>query len=172
DGVSREALYAFVEQWTGGLLCVSHDRELRRRMDRIVELGQREGRVYGGNYDHFRERRDQEERAAEREMESARAAVRVAEREARAQRERQERRQAQGRRQRASGSLPRILLNARRSQAQTTAGQVRAITQREVEERRQRLAAARARVEERESPRIALASTQLPAGRTVLEMED
>jgi ATPase subunit of ABC transporter with duplicated ATPase domains len=38
DASSREALYAFVEGWTGGLLCVSHDRALLRRMDRIVEL--------------------------------------------------------------------------------------------------------------------------------------
>jgi ATPase subunit of ABC transporter with duplicated ATPase domains len=172
DADSRTALYDFVESWTGGLLCVSHDRALLRRMDRIVELSQLGVRVYGGNYDLYLERRRAEDEAAEREMGSARAALRVAEREARGLRERQARREAQGRRSRATANIPRILLNARKAQAQHTSSRVRAITQREVEERRARAAAARERVEERERPRFELTSAGLPAGRTVLELED
>lgn len=171
DATSREALYAFVEGWTGGLLCVSHDRALLRRMDRIVELSSLGVRVYGGDYDAYRARRDADDAAAARELESARAALRLAEREAREMRERQARREAQGRRDRATANIPKILLNGRRAQAQATGARVRAITEREVEERRERAAAARQRVEERERPRFALPSTRLPAGRTVLEME-
>ena len=108
DAGSRNALYAFVESWTGGLLCVSHDRALLRRMDRIVELSALGVRTYGGNYDAYRERRELEDDAAQREL----------------------------------------------------------------EERRERVTSARSRVEARESPRFALASTGLPAGRTVLELLD
>ncbi|HEX2189540.1 MAG TPA: ATP-binding cassette domain-containing protein, partial [Longimicrobiaceae bacterium] len=172
DAASREALYAFVEGWTGGLLCVSHDRALLRRMDRIVELSALGVRVYGGNYDAYRARRDADDAAAERELDSARAALRAAEREAREVRERQARRDAQGRRDRATANMPKILLNGRRAQAQATGARVRAVTEREVEERRARADAARRRVEERERPRFDLPSTGLPAGRTVLEMED
>jgi ATPase subunit of ABC transporter with duplicated ATPase domains len=172
DAPSREALYAFVEDWTGGLLCVSHDRELLRRMDRIVELSTLGVRVYGGNYDAYRAQRDAEDVAAERELGSARAALRRAEREAREVRERQARRDAQGRRARATANMPKILLNGRKAQAQATAARVRTITEREVEERRRRTDAARRRVEERESPRFELPSTQLHAGRTVLEVEE
>ncbi len=171
DAASREALYAFVEGWTGGLLCVSHDRALLRRMDRIVELSPLGVRVYGGDYDAYRARRDADDAAAEREMDSARAALRLAEREAREVRERQARREAQGRRDRATANIPKILLNARKGQAQATGAHVRAVTEREVEERRARAEAARRRVEERERPRFDLASTGLPAGRTVLEMQ-
>jgi ATPase subunit of ABC transporter with duplicated ATPase domains len=172
DAASREALHAFVEGWAGGLLCVSHDRALLRRMDRIVELSSLGVRVYGGDYDAYRARRDADDAAAEREMDSARAALRLAEREAREQRERQARREAQGRRDGATANLPKILLNGRKGQAQATGARVRAVTEREVEERRERAAAARRRVEERERPRFDLRSSGLPAGRTVLEMED
>jgi ATPase subunit of ABC transporter with duplicated ATPase domains len=171
DAASREALYAFVEGWTGGLLCVSHDRALLRRMDRIVELSSLGVRVYGGNYDVYRARRDADDAAIERELESARAELRRAERKAREVRERQARREARGRRERANANMPKILLNARMSQARATGARVRAITEREVEERRERVAAARRRVEERERPRFELPSAGLPAGRTVLEME-
>src|SRR5690606_29095278 len=70
DAASRETLYAFVEGWTGGILCVSHDRALLRRMDRIVELSSLGVRVYGGDYDAYRDRRALDDAAAEREMES------------------------------------------------------------------------------------------------------
>jgi ATPase subunit of ABC transporter with duplicated ATPase domains len=156
----------------GGILCVSHDRALLRRMDRIVELSSLGVRVYGGDYEAYRERRAQDDAAAEREMESARAALRLAESEARELRERQARREARGKRERATANMPKILLNARKAKAQSTGARVRAVIEREVEERREQLGAARSRVEERERPRFELASTGLPAGRTVLELLD
>lgn len=170
DARSREALYSFVEGWTGGLLAVSHDRALLRRMDRIVELSALGVRVYGGNYDDYRARRDADDAAAERELDSARAELRRAERSAREVRERQARREAQGRRGREAANIPRIMLGTYAGRAEGTTARVRAVTEREVEERRERAAAARQRVEERERPRFDLASSRLPAGRTVLEM--
>ncbi|HET7551734.1 MAG TPA: ABC-F family ATP-binding cassette domain-containing protein [Gemmatimonadaceae bacterium] len=172
DAGSREALYAFVEGWTGGLLCVSHDRALLRRMDRIVELSSLGVRVYGGDYDAYRERRELDDAAASRELDSARAALRLAEREARELRERQARREARGRRERATANMPKILLNSRKARSQATSARVGAVIEREVEERRERAAAARQRVEERERPRFELPSTGLPAGRTVLALQD
>ena len=53
DAASRDALYAFVEGWTGGMLCVSHDRALLRRMDRMVELSSLGVRTYGGGYKEY-----------------------------------------------------------------------------------------------------------------------
>ena len=170
DADARDALYDFVEGWTDGLLCVTHDRALLRRMDRIIELSALGVRGYGGNYDAYRAFREAEDAAAEREMDSARAALRAAEREARELRERQARRDAQGRRDRAGANMPKILLNARKAQSQATGARVRAVTEREVEERRERMDAARRRVEERERPRFDLPPSGLPAGRTVLEL--
>ncbi len=172
DAASREALYEFVSGWTGGLLCVSHDRALLRRMDRIIELSEAGVRTYGGNYDAYRARREADDAAAARELDSARAALRSAERKAREVRERQARREAQGRRDRATSTLPKILLNARAARAEATGGRVRSVTEREVAERQARLSEARHRVEEREQPRFDLPPTELPAGRTVLELDE
>jgi ATPase subunit of ABC transporter with duplicated ATPase domains len=110
--------------------------------------------------------------AATRELDSARAALRLREREARETRERQERREARGRRERAGANMPKILLNTRKAKAETTGARVRATIERELEESRERVAAARGRVEARERPRFELASAGLPAGRTVLELLD
>jgi ATPase subunit of ABC transporter with duplicated ATPase domains len=172
DAESRAALYDFVEQWTGGLVCVSHDRALLRRMDRIVELSALGVRVYGGNFDAYRARRDLDDAAAARELDSARAELRRVRRAAQEMRERQARREAKGRRDRATANMPKILLNGRRAQAEATGARVRAITEREVAKRRRRTEDARRRVEERESPRFSLPPANLAAGRTVLELDD
>ncbi|HVX39713.1 MAG TPA: ABC-F family ATP-binding cassette domain-containing protein [Gemmatimonadaceae bacterium] len=172
DAPSREALYELITAWTGGVVCVSHDRELLRRMDRIVELSSVGVRVYGGNYDDFVAQRAAERMAAERELDSARAALRDAEQKAREVRERQARREARGRRQRANANIPKILLNTRAANAEATSARIDAVSAREVDERRARVATARERVEEREQPRLHVASTRLPAGRTVLEIEE
>ncbi len=172
DDASREALGTFVDEWSGGIICVSHDRALLRRMDRIVELTALGVRIYGGNYDFYRERREADDAAAERELSQARAALRLAEREAREVRERQARREAQGKRNRANAGIPKILLNGRRRQAEATGARIRAVTGREVEERRARTTEARKRVEDRERPRFGIAPSHLPAGRTVLALDD
>jgi ATPase subunit of ABC transporter with duplicated ATPase domains len=172
DTGGREALYEFVETWTGGLLVVSHDRELLRRMDRIVELSGLGVRIYGGNLDAYRARRAEEDAAAERELASARAALRRTERKAREVRERQAHRDARGRRQRAGGGMPKILLNARKARAEGTGARLGALAGREVEEGRSRVEAARRNVEEREPPRFDLPAVDLPARRVVLEMVD
>jgi ATPase subunit of ABC transporter with duplicated ATPase domains len=172
DATSREALYTFIEQWPGGAVCVSHDRRLLRRMDRIVELSSLGVRVYGGGYDDFLAQRDAEQAAAERELDSARAALRGAEQKARDVQQRQARREARGRRERSTANMPKILLNTRAAKAEGTGARIAAASEREVNERRTRVAAARERVEEREEPRLHLRSTNLPAGRTVLVMEN
>lgn len=172
DGASRAALYTFVEGWRGGLVCVSHDRALLRRMDRIVELSSLGVRIYGGNYDHYRERRNAEDAAAADELSSARAALRAAERDAREQAERQARRAAKGRQDGRNANLPRILMGARKNQAEATTARVQSMAAREMEERNARLQAARSAVEERERPRFDLPPTGLASGRVVLEMSD
>jgi ATPase subunit of ABC transporter with duplicated ATPase domains len=68
--------------------------------------------------------------------------------------------------------MPRIAIGLRKRQAQATTARVRAVTAREVDERRARVDAARRRVEERERPRFDLPSSGLPMGRTALALEE
>ena len=50
DGDARRKLYGALDDFTGCLLVVSHDRELLDRMDRIAELHRGEMLFYGGNF--------------------------------------------------------------------------------------------------------------------------
>jgi ATPase subunit of ABC transporter with duplicated ATPase domains len=172
DRDGREALYAFVAGWTGGLLCASHDRELLGRMDRIAALSADGLRVYGGGWDAYVAETEAEEAAAAEALDSARAALRRARREAAEMVERQRKREARGRASAATANAPKILLGARRNRAEGTRGRVGETAERLVSEGRARMEEARRRVDERARLAPVVAPSGLGAGKLVAEMTD
>lgn len=103
DAAGRQALIAQLQRWTGGLLVVSHDRQLLRAMARIVELSPSGLRSYGGNYDFYAACKAQERQAAQDQLDQRKHERQREEQAMRTERERQERRQARGARRAAPG---------------------------------------------------------------------
>ncbi|WP_414159950.1 ATP-binding cassette domain-containing protein [Pseudomonas sp. BNK-45] len=62
-----------LRHWRGGLILVSHDRQLLMQVQRIVELGPLGARVYGGNYALFQAQRQALEGATQATLEQARS---------------------------------------------------------------------------------------------------
>ncbi|MCO7573328.1 ATP-binding cassette domain-containing protein [Pseudomonas chlororaphis] len=72
DRAGRHWLMEQLQHWRGGLILVSHDRQLLMQVQRIVELGPQGARVYGGNYALFQAQRQAHEHAAQATLEQAR----------------------------------------------------------------------------------------------------
>lgn len=72
DSTGRDWLLRVLRDWRGGLVVVSHDRQLLNTMGRIVELSPLGAQVYGGNYDAYRQQRDTQQQAAIASWEHAR----------------------------------------------------------------------------------------------------
>jgi ATPase subunit of ABC transporter with duplicated ATPase domains len=172
DQPSRQALYGALRDWPAGLLVVSHDRELLGLMDRIVELSPHGLRSYGGNYDLYNAQRDAEAAAAERQLEAAARQLRTTRREAQAARERQERRSSQGKKARGKAGMGKLALNTRRDASQKTTARLADTFEARVEDASAATAAAQARAEAERELDIKLSPVELPAGKTVLDMED
>ena len=51
--VGRSSVAEMVERWEGGVVVVSHDRDLLRRMERIVDISGLGVEVVGGGYDLY-----------------------------------------------------------------------------------------------------------------------
>lgn len=71
DSGGREWLYRQLENWRGGALIASHDRQLLARMPHILELTPAALRSYGGNYTDYQQQRDAEQMAARAALEHA-----------------------------------------------------------------------------------------------------
>ncbi len=165
---ARQRLYDAVANWTGVLVIVSHDRELLARVDQIADLSGGEVRLYGGNLAAYTELLAAEQAAAERTVVAAAAEVRREQRDLVEAQTKQARRDRQGRKVAASGSLPKILVNARKKAAQETAGRSRELHSERLQAARDRLEEAEQAVRDDAEIRVALPGTAVPAGRTVL----
>jgi len=65
DGPGRDWLMSELERWRGGLIVISHDRQLLERMQRIVELTPLGVTVYGGNFSAYQQQRQIHQAAAQ-----------------------------------------------------------------------------------------------------------
>lgn len=172
DAEARAMIADVVADWPGGVVLVSHDRALLRRVDRIVELSSLGARVHGGGWDLYVERRDAELSAAERDLEQAERAVGRVQRETQMAQERQARRDRAGKAARANSSDPKILLDAQAQRAEESGARGLRLAERKRQAVEADLTQARERVERVRQLALAIPATGLPAGRLVLNLNE
>jgi ATPase subunit of ABC transporter with duplicated ATPase domains len=165
---ARTRLYEAVASWTGVMVIVSHDRELLGFVDQIADLSGGTVRIYGGNLEAYEELLAAEQAAAQRAVSAAAADVRRERRDVADAQVKQARRDRQGRKVAESGSLPRIVANARKRHAQESAGRSRELHAERLLQARDRLDHAEQAIRDDTEIRVELPATAVPAGRTVL----
>lgn len=122
DRAGRQLVIDAIGTWKGCVVVASHDRSLLNAMDQIVALTPHGARVYGGNYDAYRDINSAELATAQEAL--ARAERIVAHTAAKAQEstERKARTDRQGRQLRASKSQSKLLLNAAKERSEGSGG--------------------------------------------------
>ncbi len=170
DAEAKGIICDVLGRWPGGAVIVSHDRNLLRRMDRIVELTTLGSTVYGGGYDLYAERKTLE-RAAARDLDAAEHDAARVSREAQLAVEKKARRDRAGRAKAMKGDAPKILLGASKQRAEESSGRENRLAERKAEAASEALTAARSRIERLRSLDIPMPPTGLAAGRTVLVLE-
>jgi ATPase subunit of ABC transporter with duplicated ATPase domains len=172
DREGRVLVAGVLERWRGGAVVVSHDRDLLRRMDRILDLSSLGAATYGGGYDLYAGRRAAERAAAERGLEAAERDVGRVAREGRRAVEKKARRDRAGRAFAARKSEPNILLGAMAERAENSGARESRLAGRRAAAAEVALTEARERVERIRPLAIPLPSTRLAVGRTVLALNE
>ena len=172
DRAGRAFIADIVESFKGGLLIVSHDRELLERMDRIVEITTPGVTVCGGNYSFYRAEKTRTTERAMSELASARQHADRTARDIEAARQRKEKRDASGKKGRDSAGQPKILLDAAKERAEGSAGGLGRLALRQQAEAEDRLSSAREAVERARKLDFHMSGTEVPAGKIVLSIED
>lgn len=127
DARHRQQLYQQLQQWRGGLLVISHDRDLLTQMAQIVELDARGLHRYSGPWSAYAAARAAEREAASAQLDHARAQHRQRQRSAREQHERQQQRQARGNRDARDANQAPILLGRQKQRAEASHGRAQQI---------------------------------------------
>ncbi|WP_006243066.1 ABC-F family ATP-binding cassette domain-containing protein [Mycolicibacterium tusciae] len=201
DVDARHKLYDALDDFTGCLLLVSHDRVLLDRMDRIAELHRRsrpggdierrsrpggdierrsrpggdiergEMLFYGGNFTLYEEVVNEAQRVAESNIRNAEQHLRREKREMQQSRERAAKRSSTAARNLKDAGLPKIIAGARKRSAQESAGRIDGVNAARVADAKTRLDEAERALRDDDVLALELPDTKVPAGRTVVQAE-
>lgn len=172
DRAGRKAVITLIRGWKSGAIIVSHDREVLEEMDAIVELTSLGATRYGGNYSTFRHIKDTELNAAQRSLAHAEKTLSQTARRAQQAAERKARKDGAGRRARAKGDQPKIVLDAARERAEASGGAGVRLRDARRDAAEDALATARDKIEVLQPVNMDIASTGLPANKVVLRLND
>lgn len=120
DTESRKLFYKMIDCSKNGMLIVSHDRQLLKKMDKILELTGQGIKIYGGNYDTYLEQKMLEQNAIEQRITEAESSLKKQVKISSTVIKTKERKNALGKQRREDGSLLKAVLNKRRGQAEHT----------------------------------------------------
>ncbi|MFI0466103.1 ABC-F family ATP-binding cassette domain-containing protein [Saccharopolyspora sp. 5N102] len=169
---ARRRLYEAVENWSGVLVVVSHDRELLQRVDQIADLRDGEIGWYGGNLAAYEEALAVEQEAAQRMVRVAETDLRRQKRELADAHIRLARWKRYGQKMWDTKREPKVVMSERKRQAQVSAGKHRIMHEEKLAEAKERLDEAVEAVRDDDEIRVDLPHTAVPLGRTVLTLRD
>lgn len=172
DVDARGRLYEALDEYSGCLLVVSHDRTLLDRMDRIDELRGGEITSYGGNFTSYQAAVDAADSAARGAVRQAEQHLKRQKRDRQQARERADRRSGAATRALPDAGIPKIIAGAMKRRAQETAGRSGDVHARRVDEARNRLDQAEALLRDDDTLTLDLPETTVPTGRMVLRCND
>ncbi len=173
DLSAREFVYALVAGWKRGLLIVSHDRRLLSLVDQIAEMSSAGLKLYGGNFEFYREQRDHQRAAAEQALAGAQQRLKDARQIAQRAQERQQQRQATAKRSASKkGGLPSIVVGTLQRAAENTSGRLKGRHEDKVERVRQEVAEARGNLTIENQITVDLASTKIPAQKRMIALKE
>ena len=168
DLSAREILYKYIQNTKATVIVVSHDVSLLNLLDKTYELSRNGIRLYGGNYDFYREQKEVENRSLEQQIDAEQTALRTARKKAQEVRERQERRSSQGERNKQKGGVARIVMNARGNLAENSSAKLREKHSDIIDNTQQRLSMLRGRQQQNAELKIDFEDTKLHNGKILI----
>lgn len=171
DRPAREHLLNFVRSYVGCLLVISHDRELLREMNKILELSNQGLSVYGGGFDFYQEQKDHERELQAKHLDDARRDKKKKEREYHDKLQSQEKRMRRGQKIADRGGIPRIAIGGLKRRAQETHNRIQVNEDKRFEKARQEFSDLWKSQKLENSLRLDLPETALPQGKDVFEIE-
>lgn len=171
DSHGREWLLRVLREWRGGLVVVSHDRQLLNTLARIVELSPLGMRVYGGNYDAYRQQRDTEQHAAAMALEHARLQRSRERKRLQKDHDSLQRNAARSRKHAETANVDRFTKARWKGAAKEVVSTARSAHHADKNELDGRVRQAYARVVDETPTLLALSGSALPNGRHVLTLE-
>lgn len=127
DISARQLLYDFILSTKSTLIVVSHDRKLLNFLDTVCELNKNGIKVYGGNYDFYKDQKQIEDNALNQNIQSKEKALRKAKEKERETLERQQKLESRGKGKQEKAGVARIMINTFRNNAENSSSKLKSV---------------------------------------------
>lgn len=172
DESARRRLYAVIQQFSGTVVVVSHDRALLDRMDCIAELRAGELRLFGGNYTDYEAIVAAEQASAEAAVRDARTDMQKQKRELSEARIKLDRRKRYGQKMFENKREPKIVMGQRKRAAEESAGKLRNNHIAKLDDAKRTLTDAESAIRDAREVRVELPSTAVHSGQVVADLNE
>lgn len=127
DISGRQLLYGYIQSTNSTLIIVSHDRKLLNILSTVCELSKDGIKVYGGNYDFYKEQKQIENNAINQNIQSKEKALRKAMEKGRETLERQQKLDSRGKGKQEKAGSARIMMNTLRNNAENSTSKLKSV---------------------------------------------
>ena len=169
DLTAREFVYELVASWKSGLVVVTHDRKLLTVLDQIAELDRSGLKIYGGNFEFYKEQRGIDQAAAEQTYTAARIRLKKAKKAAQLAREKQQKRNSAGHKKAIRTGISAMAAGNLKRAAENSGARLADRHQKKVEAARQEMETARTSVVVENRIIVDLESSRVPATKRIIE---
>ncbi len=160
DSAGKSWLKQVLLQFCGGILLISHDRELLMLARQTLTLHQGKISLYGGNYLEYCRQHQALQQSVERRLKNKNAQLKALKKRQQASAEKAQKRRQSGQKSRQNGSQAKLLLDFKKNKAQAgTSGRVKQ-NARQQSALSEEISAAKAGQEQSQRLNIKLAQTQ------------
>ncbi len=171
DNTSRLALYDSIKSFNGGVLVVSHDRQLLSFMDQIMELSKLGIKTYGGNYDEYVEQKRIEQEALEQDLIDAQKFLKKTRRVVQETKEKYEKRVSMGNKERREGGQPKMFLDYHKGRSEVTKSKLEARTDKQIDSAKDMFNLAKSKLEQKDFLDFDLEATRIHNSKIVLDIQ-
>lgn len=157
DREGRAQLIDLLCRFSGGVLLVSHDRQMLGLAEALLDLGAWGLRHFSGSYTNYREQRRALQEKQQRDIEMEQRRLQQQRREAQRDLEKHQRRAAKGKAARRSRSQSTLILNLQEERSERTQGRLRQLAEDRLQRASERLVGAKAKKDETGRAQLAVA---------------
>lgn len=172
DREGRAAVGEFLKSYRGGVLIISHDRELLEKSKMVLELSSSGISVFDGTWGEYMNFKDSERSHLRNQLDVAKRNRDESLRERQEKLDRQAKRQRRGQKAAEAGGMPKILLGARKRRAQITRAKIDTATSEDVNKAVSQAWDAYQELKIDPVMYARLPRVELPQGKTVIEAEE
>ncbi len=172
DTEGRQAIIEFLQTFRRGIIIASHDRELLRQMDRIIEIENGTCTTYGGSWDLYAEEKKQQRLALEQKIQTTSQSLKRTKQQAQETKEKQEKRNSRGAKHAAKGGIPKLLLGGRKEKSERTSGKLSTLHDKHIEENSQALSELKQKYIPTRNFSILLPPQKSIPGKIAIDMKD